>query len=89
MEDWNIVKLAINHFVTNANTIHTGHSGTLVIIMQHYALLRDGFSDQWQSNSVTESQVAAFKAAITGLQTGTPKVPGETDQEGGRGDATL
>eukprot|EP00957_Ditylum_brightwellii_P005230 399450-Ditylum_brightwellii.AAC.1 len=50
IESWAIVKLAINHLVTKINTICTGHSGALVIIMCHYALLRNGFRNQWQSN---------------------------------------
>eukprot|EP00957_Ditylum_brightwellii_P017520 1320095-Ditylum_brightwellii.AAC.1 len=58
--------------------------------MRHYALLRDGFSNNWQSNSITESHVATLEAAIIGLQAGPSKAPGDTTPEGGKwGDATL
>eukprot|EP00957_Ditylum_brightwellii_P176067 13406852-Ditylum_brightwellii.AAC.1 len=67
-ESWAIVKLVIHHLVTKINSICTGHSGMLVIIMCHYALLKDGFGNQWQSNLVTKSQVAALEAVIIGLQ---------------------
>eukprot|EP00957_Ditylum_brightwellii_P030509 2310596-Ditylum_brightwellii.AAC.1 len=67
-EDWAIVKLAINHFVTKVNTIHDGHLGAFVIIMHHYVLLCDRFSGQWQSNSMPKTRVAALEAALTSLQ---------------------
>eukprot|EP00957_Ditylum_brightwellii_P149448 11380984-Ditylum_brightwellii.AAC.1 len=66
-----------------------GHTGSLVIIMRHYALLRDGFSDQWQSSSITESRVAALEADLTGFHGRSPRTPGDGMSEGGHGDATL
>eukprot|EP00957_Ditylum_brightwellii_P107935 8233177-Ditylum_brightwellii.AAC.1 len=52
-----------------------------------YCIMRD--ADQWQSNSITESQVTALEAAMTGLQAGGIRCPGETFLEGDNPDATL
>eukprot|EP00957_Ditylum_brightwellii_P014761 1113495-Ditylum_brightwellii.AAC.1 len=85
-EDWSTLKLAINHFVTKASTMRTGLSGTLVIIMKHYALIQDRFLDQWQSNNNTKSCVATLEVALIGLQSGTLRTPRE---DRGQGDTTL
>eukprot|EP00957_Ditylum_brightwellii_P142167 10831564-Ditylum_brightwellii.AAC.1 len=58
--------------------------------MRHYTLLRDEFSNQWQSNSVTETCVTTLEVVIIGLQAGPSKTPRHTTPEGGKGgDATL